>query len=93
MTDIGGDKLTGVHRKDLCPSLEVTGMNGLLHLQAESREHTQPTGLSNILPDINECFMHDDVESIVEALEAREAQWAQDARKKMSGSVMPCVLQ
>ena len=54
-------------------------------LQAESSEHTKPTGLLEILPDINECFMHDDVESIVEALEARDAQWAQEARKKMSG--------
>ena len=52
--------------------------------QAESHEHTKPTGLLDILPDINECFMHDDVESIVEALGARDARWAHEAKKKMS---------
>lgn len=44
--------------------------------QAESSEHTQSTGLLSILPGINECFRHDDVESIVEALQSREAGWA-----------------
>ena len=53
-------------------------------LQAECNEHTQPSGLLDLLPDINDCFRHQDVESIVEALQLRDAEWATNASKQMA---------
>ena len=52
--------------------------------QAESSQHTQPTGLLDSLAGISECFALDDVEAIRAALEERDTDWARAALKQLS---------
>ena len=52
--------------------------------QAESSQHTQPTGLLDNLAGISECFALDEVEAIRAALEERDTDWARAALQQLS---------
>lgn len=59
--------------------------NAFIRAQARSQEHMQPTGLLDILPEINECFRYDNVESVIAAVQHSTSAWAREAKKQLSG--------